>query len=107
MEIKIECPCGTRFKFDAEPVNGRMPVGIGCPNCRLDATGAANAIIAQHLSQTALPPAPAPASAPAPVRVRLATAPAQSAPPPALSVSDPAAPQGVSMSNGLRISIVP
>jgi len=26
MEIKIECGCGTRFKFDVEPVNGRMPV---------------------------------------------------------------------------------
>jgi uncharacterized protein YxjI len=65
MEIKIECSCGTRFKFDVEPVNGRMPVAIGCPSCKLDATGAANAIIAQQLP----PPAPAPAARPAGLRL--------------------------------------
>lgn len=75
MEIKIECPCGTKFKFDVEPVNGRMPVGIGCPSCRLDATSTANALIAQQLGIAApvpVPP-PMPVAAPAPV----------SAPPPA------------------------
>jgi len=83
MEIRIECACGTHFKFDVEPVNGRMPVGIGCPNCSLDATTAANEIIARSLAQTA-PPAPPPP----PVALRLsggsprpAPAPAESAPP--------------------------
>jgi uncharacterized protein YxjI len=56
MEIRIECQCGTRFKFDVEPVNGRMPVGIGCPDCKLDATAAANASIAQQLGLMAPPP---------------------------------------------------
>src|ERR1043165_1645236 len=76
MEIKIDCQCGTRFSFDVEPVNGRMPVGIGCPSCQTDATGAANAIIAQQFGQVA-PPPPAPA---APPRMRLVTAPAHAAP---------------------------
>jgi len=75
MEIKIDCQCGTRFSFDVEPVNGRMPVGIGCPSCQTDATGTANAIIAQQFGQVAPPPAP-----PAPPRMRLASAPAHAAP---------------------------
>ncbi|MEY4387699.1 MAG: hypothetical protein RLY20_2982 [Verrucomicrobiota bacterium] len=78
MEIKIECSCGTKFAFDVEPVSGRMPVGIGCPNCSLDATGQANAIIAQQLGTIAPPPA----AAPAPAGLRLAgSAPRASAPP--------------------------
>ena len=28
MLIKIQCGCGTRFSFDVEPVNGRMPVEV-------------------------------------------------------------------------------
>lgn len=78
MEIKIECQCGTRFSFDVEPVNGRMPVGIGCPSCQMDATSAANAIIAQQLGLAA-PPPPAPAGPP---KMRLATSPAHAAPAP-------------------------
>ena len=84
MEIKIECQCGTKFKFDVEPVNGRMPVGIGCPNCQLDATAAANAIIAQQLGHAA-PSAPA-----TPPRMRLATPTAHAAPsPPQHSITPP------------------
>ena len=91
MEIKIECQCGTKFKFDVEPVNGRMPVGIGCPSCQLDATGAANAVIAQQLGMAAPAPAappPMPATAPAPapgLRLsisRPATPPPTAVPPP-------------------------
>lgn len=89
MEIKIECQCGTRFKFDVEPVNGRMPVGIGCPNCKLDATTAANAVITQQLGLVA----PLPVPAPAPAGLRLASAPAHAAPPPVVSTSPEAAPQ--------------
>lgn len=83
MEIKLECQCGTRFKFDVEPVNGRMPVGIGCPSCGLDGTTQANAIIAEQLGLAAPPPRPAPA----PAGLRIASAPAQhAAPPPMASV---------------------
>ena len=38
MEIKVQCGCGTRFAFDVEPVNGRMPVRVNCPGCGADGT---------------------------------------------------------------------
>ncbi len=47
MNIKIECACGTRYSFDVEPQNGRMPFPVHCPNCKGDGTDAANEIIAQ------------------------------------------------------------
>jgi len=67
MKIKVQCPCGTRFEFEVEPVNGRMPVSINCPVCNADATELANAIIAQQ-SAAALPVGIviAPASPPSP-----------------------------------------
>jgi uncharacterized protein YxjI len=64
MEIKIQCGCGTKFKFDVEPVNGRMPVAAICPSCGANGTMDANQYIAQKLGATAYaPPAPAVASA--------------------------------------------
>jgi hypothetical protein len=45
MEIKIECECGTRFKFDVEPIHGRMPAPIRCPACDGDRTEQANSFI--------------------------------------------------------------
>ena len=81
MEIKIECSCGSRFKFDLEPVNGQSPTALACPNCNASWTEQANAIIAQSM------PAPRPAPMPVPM------APAPPAPP------APAAPK-----LGLRIS---
>jgi len=45
MEIKIQCDCGQKFKFDAEPVNGRMPWEVTCPVCGLSGTDKANWII--------------------------------------------------------------
>src|SRR5882762_8580518 len=47
MEVKVECSCGTRYKFDVVPVNGLMPVAVNCPSCGADGTAAANAIIQQ------------------------------------------------------------
>jgi uncharacterized protein YxjI len=88
MEVKIECGCGTRFKFDVEPVYGRMPMPVQCPNCGCDATTDANQMLARLMpeSRTSLAtpprPAPAPATAPAvpapapaqePVRVAIPT----------------------------------
>ncbi|MCD6049430.1 MAG: hypothetical protein K0Q55_833 [Verrucomicrobia bacterium] len=91
MQIKLLCSCGTKFAFDVEPVDGRMPAPLLCPSCQLECTEYANAYIAQVLAVTppvpsikvpvftpppspspALPPpppvtAPAPALAPAPV----------------------------------------
>jgi hypothetical protein len=50
MEVKVECPCGQRYKFDIEPVNGRMPTTVSCPVCALDGTAVAEAIIQQGLA---------------------------------------------------------
>lgn len=43
VEVKIACDCGTRFKFEVEPLHGRMPQRIECPGCGVDRTAAANA----------------------------------------------------------------
>ncbi len=50
MEVKVECSCGQRYKFDVEPVSGRMPGPVSCPVCGTDGTVAANAIIQQRLA---------------------------------------------------------
>jgi hypothetical protein len=47
MEVKVACDCGQKYKFDVEPVNGRMPVAVNCPNCGMDGTPMANSIITQ------------------------------------------------------------
>lgn len=60
--IKIQCACGQRYAFDAEPVNGCLASPIACPACGTDGTEAANGIIAQTLG--AVPP-PLPPSLPA------------------------------------------
>jgi uncharacterized protein YxjI len=49
MEIKIQCGCGTKYKFDVEPVNGRMPTAATCPSCGTNGTTEANQQIAQRL----------------------------------------------------------
>jgi uncharacterized protein YxjI len=48
MEVKVQCECGTKFKFDVEPVHGRMPMPVTCPECANDRTAAANQFIAQN-----------------------------------------------------------
>lgn len=47
MNIKIQCSCGTKFSFDVEPVDGKMPAEIFCPKCGADGTDCANQIIQQ------------------------------------------------------------
>jgi len=70
MEIKIECACGQPFKFDVEPVNGRMPCEVNCPSCGAAATARANILIRQQLAPipvaTVVPHASAPAGLPPP-----------------------------------------
>jgi hypothetical protein len=87
MKVKVQCPCGTRFEFEVEPVNERMPVPINCPGCGVDATDLANQVIRWQLAapQPAVAPAPAiapePAPAPRPAALRVARAvPARDAP---------------------------
>jgi len=90
MEIKIECSCGSRYKFDVEPVNGRSPTSLACPNCQASWTDHANAMIARQLGVTASPPlvaTPTPAPAVATVSAGTMAPPAPSAPKFALRLS--------------------
>jgi hypothetical protein len=64
MEIKILCPCGTKFSFDVEPVNFRMPAPVACPACGADATEQANSILREKSSPSQSTAAPAPPSSP-------------------------------------------
>ena len=50
MKIKVQCPCGSRFEFEAEPVDGKMPWAINCPTCNADATALANEIIHSQIA---------------------------------------------------------
>src|SRR5437667_5327189 len=50
MELKVECACGARFKFEVEPVRGRMPAPVSCPSCGADTTSQANHLLRLSLS---------------------------------------------------------
>ena len=73
MELKVICQCGQKFKFDVEPVNGRMPFAVNCPVCNADGTAAANALIATQsaAASTTTPPPPPPPIAPAAAGLRI------------------------------------
>jgi hypothetical protein len=43
LELKIQCDCGQKIKFDVEPVNNQMPFTLNCPACGADATAKGNA----------------------------------------------------------------
>jgi len=64
LEIKVQCDCGQRYKFDVEPVNGRMPFVVHCPVCSQEGTEKANQILGQLV-----PPPVAPVPVAAPIRV--------------------------------------
>jgi hypothetical protein len=49
--VKIQCACGQRYSFDAEPVDGHMASAIACPVCGADGTAAANEIITRTLAE--------------------------------------------------------
>ncbi len=83
MDIKIDCLCGTRYGFDVEPEDGRMPTTVACPGCGTDGTGDANQLIQAQL-------APRPAAL-RPVRVSIIR-PGVPAPSSAAAVSVPGPP---------------
>jgi hypothetical protein len=91
MEVKVQCSCGTRYKFDVEPVSNQMPGPVSCPTCGADGTAASNAIIQQSVAQDSTPHSVdgQPASAPRP-RVRL-TVPSRSEAAPATDAPQPQA----------------
>jgi len=51
MIIKVECVCKTRYKFEVEPVDGKMPAPVHCPSCGADGTDYANWVIQQELAK--------------------------------------------------------
>jgi hypothetical protein len=56
MELKVICDCGQKYKFDVEPVAGRMPFTVNCPVCGVDGTATANVTLAGQLSVAPPPP---------------------------------------------------
>lgn len=70
IELKVQCDCGQKYKFDVEPVNGQMPFAVTCPLCSCDGTAKANVLLQQHF-----PPAPAPVTAIPPIAPIAAAAP--------------------------------
>src|ERR1700722_697096 len=71
MELKVVCYCGQKYKFDVEPVEGRMPFTVNCPVCNVDGTPLANQLLREgssgHASATFLvmtPPLAAPIAPP-------------------------------------------
>src|SRR5438105_1026057 len=56
MEVKVQCLCGTRYKFDVQPINDQMPGPVSCPTCGADGTAASNAIIQQSVNAQAATP---------------------------------------------------
>jgi hypothetical protein len=85
MEIKVLCACGTKYKFDVEPVNGRMPWPVKCPSCSADGTPQANEIIQQALAAT-----PSAADASPNVEASAASAATAPSPPAGLRINRPA-----------------
>jgi hypothetical protein len=57
MELKVVCNCGQKYKFDVEPVNGRMPMIVNCPVCGADGTATADGILSQMYANQP-PPVP-------------------------------------------------
>ncbi|MDB6109365.1 MAG: Pyrrolo-quinoline quinone [Pedosphaera sp.] len=78
MNIKIQCACGTKFSFELEPVNGRMPMNVNCPGCNTSALDLANAEIKRQLA------AAPPAAAAIPVAAAVALPPTPPPPPAAV-----------------------
>lgn len=86
IELKVYCDCGQKFKFDVEPINGRMPFTVACPICHRDGTTKANDLLQQMTVfkqvEPALAGAPSPI-APPPFVPKPAALPPMGAPPPA------------------------
>ncbi|HMP83784.1 MAG TPA: hypothetical protein PKA41_13885 [Verrucomicrobiota bacterium] len=88
VEIKVQCSCGQKYKFDVEPVNGQMPYTIACPICGADGTAAANGVIQSTLASATAAVAPPGVGAPPipppvqPGRLRISTSHASVPPPP-------------------------
>lgn len=91
MDVKIQCACGSRYRFPVEPVNGQVPAALTCPNCGADWTAWVNEWIRSQTAeagppQPTTPSADAPAASPTPsvqIQQQLTTPAAPAAPMPA------------------------
>jgi hypothetical protein len=91
MELKVQCACGQKYRFDVEPVSGQMPFTVNCPVCGVDGTASANTILREILTTSAVPdPVPTGRLALASAAAPSATA-AAIAPPPPPPVAAPGA----------------
>jgi hypothetical protein len=66
MELKVVCNCGQKYKFDVEPIQGRMPFVVNCPVCGIDGTPLANGLLSQMPRPAMATPPPIPIAAAAP-----------------------------------------
>ena len=99
LELKVQCDCGQKYKFDIEPVEDRMSYTVNCPLCGLDGTAKASILLQEIISNQpvsiapapAAPPPPPPPISPAAPRLRIggtsqsSAAPAADAPPPPIA----------------------
>ncbi len=82
-EIKVQCDCGQKYKFEVEPVRGVMPFTVKGPQGGLDGTEKANAILAESPEpEYRAAPAPSTAFPAASGSTATATAPAAVSAPP-------------------------
>jgi len=62
IELKVQCDCGQKYKFDVDPINGQMPFTVACPVCGADGTEKANALLQQMppepVAESVVPPVP-------------------------------------------------
>jgi len=95
-EVKVQCACGAKYKFDVEPIFNQMPTRVQCPTCGADGTAAANAYLQQRTPPGA--PVPVPANVPTP-RPAAVPAPAP-VPVPVAAVAAPAPAAGLKLAGG-------
>jgi uncharacterized protein YxjI len=95
MEVKIQCGCGTRYKFDWEPASGLLPAAVQCPACGGDGTATASQIIRQNQSASSSLGAPGPVSHPGRANLRVSATAA-----PAAAVSEPSLAPGTAPYGG-------
>jgi hypothetical protein len=94
IELKVQCDCGQKYKFDVDPINGQMPFTVACPVCGADGTEKANALLQQIPPEPAAQPLVPPVPVVAQPRLRISSSvPAASpASPPPLAPAPAVAP---------------
>jgi hypothetical protein len=79
LELKIQCDCGQKYKFDVEPLNGQMPFKVNCPVCGAEGTGSANQML-RGMATAGVTPIATAAVATAPVATLILPVPVSRAP---------------------------